>query len=77
MNPHEKRNRTKKVRRLCRTVRNLGRGCAEPHQLAHWIERAGFEVLGSVAVMAKVNPPSAQTWARVVVSLRVYKEPSS
>ncbi len=74
MNPYEKKARTKKVRRICRAVRNLGASIhSEPWQLAYWIDRADKDVRASVVQLAKVKTPSPETWRRVIVALRVYK----
>jgi hypothetical protein len=72
-NPHERRARTRKVRRLCRVVRSVGSLRFTPFELAYWVKRAGPDVRAAIAHRAGVASPSDETWARVVTALGRYR----
>jgi hypothetical protein len=81
MNPHMKRARTRKVRRICRAARMLGQRMADTNDvvvngnsLARWLEHATLDQWTSLAVVAGTHTPSRFTRARVVSALRRYDQ---
>jgi hypothetical protein len=81
MNPHMRRARTRKVRRLCRAARMLGQRMADDnditidgHDLAQWMEEATLDQWASLAMVARTHAPSRFTRARVVSALRRYDQ---
>ena len=78
MNIFETRARTRKIRRLCRVIRQGNRelilGSIRPtDQLSAWAAGATYQMRCIVAELAEVRIPSLTTWNRVVIALRVYK----
>ena len=73
-NHFEKRARTRKVRRICKAIREANSYGWKGHQLALFAIRLTVPQWMDVALVAGTRLPSPATIIRVVRALRVYQE---